>query len=256
MADSVALCCLRTLSARRSPVAQLPTKAGAGRITASMRGILMDWLFEVAEAYHISRRSLHGCARILDVALYAADAEAAPVPREELQLLGVCSLLLSAKHHESSYPSIGKLCYITDNAYTPQDVRARERLTIESLNFQVGLTATPVTVLTALQLVLPPFNTRAGWADDPSLERLRLQGLANYLCDLTLMDQRFTADRPLEVAQACVVLAAASLGMCSQYLDMFLPVRLPRQFVSIAHCSLTDDVDWSCACAQILPVLP
>lgn len=224
MADSVALCCLRTLSARRSPVAPLPTKAEGRRVTAAMRGILIDWLFEVAEAYHISRRSLHGCTRILDVALYAAEAEAAPVPREQLQLLGVCSLLLSAKHHESFYPSVGKLCYITDNAYTPQDVRARERLTIESLNFQVGLTSSPVTVLTALQLVLPPVDTRAGWAKDPSLEQSRLHGLANYLCDLTLMDQRFTAERPLEVAQACVVLAAACLGMRLYTATFYLPV--------------------------------
>lgn len=225
MADAVALCCLRTLSARRSPVAQLPTKAGERRITAAMRGILIDWLFEVAEAYNISRSSLHGCARLLDVALYAADAEASPVPREQLQLLGVCALLLSAKQHESSYPSIGKLCYITDNAYTPQDVRARERLTIESLSFQVGLTSTPVTVLAALRLVLPPEDTQAGWADDPSPERKKLQGLANYLCDLTLMDQRFTAERPLEVAQACVVLAAASLGMCARPVALRQRVR-------------------------------
>ena len=215
MADPVALCCLRTFSARRSPVARLPTRAGTQpgqRITSTMRGILVDWLFEVAEAYHITRRSLHGCARLLDAALYAAEAEAAPVPREQLQLLGVCCLLLTAKQYESSYPSVGKLCYITDNAYTPQDVRAMERMTIESLSFRISLTAGP-TAFTALRLVLPPLDSRAGWSEDQaSPERKRLEGLANYLCDLTLMDQDFTAERPMEVAQACVVLAAASLG--------------------------------------------
>ena len=36
-------------------------------------------LFEVAEAYHITRCTLHGAARLLDRALYAAEREAAPV---------------------------------------------------------------------------------------------------------------------------------------------------------------------------------
>jgi hypothetical protein len=87
-----------------------------------------------------------------------------------------------------------------------------ERMTIESLSFRISLTAGP-TAFTALRLVLPPLDSRAGWSEDQaSPERKRLEGLANYLCDLTLMDQDFTAERPMEVAQACVVLAAASLG--------------------------------------------
>jgi hypothetical protein len=121
-------------------------------------------------------------------------------------------MLLAAKQSESSYPSIGKLCYITDNAYTPQAARAMERMTAAALNFHLGLAMAP-TVYSALRLVLPPHDTQAGWADEASPQRVRLEGLANYFCDLTLTDQDFTAERPMEVAEACVVLAAASLGV-------------------------------------------
>lgn len=213
MGDPIALMHLRTISARRVPVAPLPKYAWrTSTITAAMRGILVDWLFEVSEAYHVTRGALHGCAKLLDVALYAAEAEAAPVPRENLQLLGVCCMLLAAKQQESSYPSVGKLCYITDNAYTPQAARAMERMTAAAVNFHFGLAMAP-TAYTALRLVLPPHDTQAGWADEASPQRVRLEALANYFCDLTLTDQDFTAERPMEVAEACLVLAAASLGV-------------------------------------------
>ena len=169
-------------------------------------------LFEVAEAYHITRCTLHGAARLLDRALYAAEREAAPVRRTELQLLGVCCMLLAAKQREPSYPSVGKLCYITDNAYSPRDVRARERITAEALDFQIGRAMGP-TVYDALRLVFPAVDTEGGWAEEPPTDRVRLEGMVNYLCDLSLADQRLSADRPVEVAEACVVLAAATLDV-------------------------------------------
>ena len=192
-------------------------------------------LFEVAEAYHITRCTLHGAARLLDRALYAAEREAAPVRRTELQLLGVCCMLLAAKQREPSYPSVGKLCYITDNAYSPRDVRARERITAEALDFQIGRAMGP-TVYDALRLVFPAVDTEGGWAEEPPTDRVRLEGMVNYLCDLSLADQRLSADRPVEVAEACVVLAAATLDVARPPLPLTPPLFDDTE-IAVGACS-------------------
>lgn len=60
-------------------------------MTPRMRAILVDWLVELAEEYHLSNETLHLTVCYLDrfLALHT-------VPRTELQLVGIACCLIAS----------------------------------------------------------------------------------------------------------------------------------------------------------------
>lgn len=61
-------------------------------ITSRMRAILVDWLVDVAEEYHLCAETLFLSVNYLDRYL----AIAAPVARQELQLVGMACCFIAA----------------------------------------------------------------------------------------------------------------------------------------------------------------
>ena len=60
-------------------------------VTPTMRGILVDWLVEVAEEYKLLSDTLHLSVSYIDRFLSVN-----PVTKSRLQLLGVSSMLIAA----------------------------------------------------------------------------------------------------------------------------------------------------------------
>lgn len=60
-------------------------------INASMRGVLVDWLVEVAEEYKLVSDTLYLCVLYIDRFLSLND-----LSRQKLQLLGVSSMLIAS----------------------------------------------------------------------------------------------------------------------------------------------------------------
>lgn len=60
-------------------------------ITSNMRGILVDWLVEVAEEYKLLSDTLHLSVSYIDRFLSVN-----PVSKTKLQLLGVSAMLIAA----------------------------------------------------------------------------------------------------------------------------------------------------------------
>lgn len=101
-------------------------------ITPHMRAVLIDWLIEVADEYHLQDQTLILAIMYLDGSLVAP----VPVTKETLQLLGVTCMFLAAyatvvralrfprKHEEVFPPPLLEFAYITDGAYNADDVRA------------------------------------------------------------------------------------------------------------------------------------
>lgn len=87
------------------------------RLTPRMRGVLVDWLVEVAEEYRISAEALYLCVQYVDHFLCRQ-----PVKRSKLQLVGVAALLIATKFEEIFPQDIEELAYVTDNTYTAQEV--------------------------------------------------------------------------------------------------------------------------------------
>ena len=79
--------------------------------------ILVDWLVEVHNNFKLEHETLYISINILDRYLSLVEVE-----RNQLQLVGVTSLLLACKYEEI-YPPLVKDCvYVTDRAYTHQEV--------------------------------------------------------------------------------------------------------------------------------------
>nr|AAM95610.1 cyclin A-like protein [Nicotiana tabacum] len=95
-----------------------------------MRGVLVDWLVEVAEEYKLLSDTLYLAVSYIDRFLSTK-----VIPRQKLQLLGVSSMLIASKYEEINPPHVEDFCYITDNTYTKEDVVKMEADVLQSLKF-------------------------------------------------------------------------------------------------------------------------
>merc|ERR1740130_2003582 len=102
-------------------------------LNAKMRAILVDWLVEVAMKYKLKSETLFSAVSIVDRYL-----EKRQVPRKKLQLVGVTGMLIAAKFEEIYPPEIRDFVYITDKAYTKEEVLGMEVNMLTALEFQVN----------------------------------------------------------------------------------------------------------------------
>ena len=86
-------------------------------ITNMMRCILVDWMVEVCDEFHLLPETLFAAAVYVDRYLSRVS-----VQRSKLQLVGVTCLYLSAKFEEIHPPDISEFAYITDDTYTKKQV--------------------------------------------------------------------------------------------------------------------------------------
>lgn len=61
-----------------------------------------------------------------------------PVPKKQLQLVGVTAMFLASKYEEMYPPEISDFAYVTDKAYTTAQIRDMEMTILRVLKFQLG----------------------------------------------------------------------------------------------------------------------
>ncbi|KAG6406877.1 hypothetical protein SASPL_134490 [Salvia splendens] len=120
------------MEAKRRPMSDYLEKIQKD-VTANMRGVLIDWLVEVAEEYTLLPDTLYLAVSYIDRFL-SCNA----LNRQRLQLLGVSSMLVASKYEEISPPHVDDFCYITDNTYSKKDVVEMEA---DALNLQLEFLA-------------------------------------------------------------------------------------------------------------------
>ncbi len=86
-------------------------------INDKMRAILVDWLVEVHCKFKLRRETLYITITIIDK--YLAQQLCS---KAQLQLVGVSALLIACKYEEIYPPELKDFVYITDKAYTKEDV--------------------------------------------------------------------------------------------------------------------------------------
>ncbi|NWW78192.1 CCNB2 protein, partial [Climacteris rufus] len=161
-------------------------------INGRMRAILVDWLVQVHCRFHLLQETLYMCVALLDRFL-----QTHPVPRKKLQLVGVTALLVASKYEEILSPDVADFVYITDNAYTSNEIREMEMIILKELNFDLGRPL-PIHFLRRA--------SKAGEAD------AKQHTLAKYLMELTLTDYDMVHHRPSEIAAAALCLSQKILG--------------------------------------------
>lgn len=161
--------------------------SGQRQINVMMRSILVDWLVEVHMKFRLVPETLYLSVNILDRYLTLVQVE-----RRKLQLVGVTSLLLACKYEEIYPPEVRDCVYITDRAYTRQDVIDMEQHIIQTLGFRL-------TVATAYPFLLRFFLITE------ATRHVKLG--ATYYLERTLQDYVFLDFRPSMVAAGALVLA-------------------------------------------------
>lgn len=101
-------------------------------INAKMRAILVDWLIEVHLKYKLKPDTLYLTVNLIDRVLALRQ-----LPRKKLQLCGVTCMLIAAKFEEIYPPEVSDFVYITDNAYTRQEILHMEVMVLNALLFKI-----------------------------------------------------------------------------------------------------------------------
>jgi len=102
-------------------------------VNDKMRAILIDWLVEVHLKFKLMPETLFLTVNLID--RYLAKEQ---INRNRLQLLGVSAMQVASKYEEIYPPIVKDMVYITDNAYTREEVLEMERCLLTALDFNIS----------------------------------------------------------------------------------------------------------------------
>lgn len=165
-----------------------------GDINDKMRAILIDWLVDVHLKFKLVPETLYLTINLIDRFL-----EAKQVTRKHLQLVGVTAMLIASKYEEIWAPEVRDFVYISDRAYTRDQILNMEKIMLNTLRFNLT--------------VPTPFNfmgrylKAAGFADDKELTNY-----ATYLVELALVDYSALRFSYSQLTCAAICAAARALG--------------------------------------------
>ncbi|XP_047313780.1 cyclin-A3-2-like [Impatiens glandulifera] len=161
-------------------------------VTANMRGVLVDWLVEVAEEYNLQSDTLYLSIIYIDRFLSLN-----PLNKQSLQLLGVSSMSIASKFEEINPPTLDDFCYITDNTYKKEELVKMEADILKSLKFEVS---SPT-----INTFLRRFSRIS--EQDRKYPDLEFQLLGCYLAELSLLDYACVKFLPSVIASSVVFLS-------------------------------------------------
>ncbi|KAK5878576.1 hypothetical protein CesoFtcFv8_023974 [Champsocephalus esox] len=156
-------------------------------VTGNMRAILVDWLVQVSLKFRLLQETMYLTVGIIDRFL-----QDNPVPKKQLQLVGVTAMFLASKYEEMYPPEISDFAYVTDKAYTAAEIRDMEMAILRVLKFQLGR---PLPL---------QFLRRASKVYEVTAEQ---HTLAKYLLELTMVDYEMVHMPPSIVASASLALS-------------------------------------------------
>jgi len=185
-------------------------------ITSKMRMILIDWLHEVHLKYRLCPETLHLAVNLIDRHLSRKQ-----ITRKRLQLVGVAAMFIASKFEEITPPELNDWVYITDNAYTKDDVLLMECGMLTTLSFKI-------VVPTAAHF----FEHLAVANGCDAVHRSCVQ----YLLELGLLDLRMLQHTPSHVVAAAMLLSNELFARSSAWpAAMMHEARNSEQ--SLRHCA-------------------
>jgi hypothetical protein len=153
-------------------------------INEKMRGILIDWLVEVHLKFKLLPETLFLTVNIIDRYLGIKN-----ILRNKLQLVGVTAMLIACKYEEIYAPEIRDFVYITDKAYTKEEILAMENDILAQLEYNI-------TVPSAFRY-LEFFNYNLKIDDNGFM-------FCRYLLELFLIDYKMIRYNPSLLAAASI----------------------------------------------------
>ena len=152
-------------------------------INDQMRSILVDWIIDVHHKFGFTDETLFMTILIID--RYCSIEQ---VARIKYQCLGITALMIACKHEEINVPKVEDFIYITDNAYTKEEVFKMENDVLSKLNFSL-LYPSPIKFYEYLSL---HFNFSK-----------KYHMLGKYLMESFLLDLKYIKYKPSIISCAC-----------------------------------------------------
>lgn len=197
---------------------QLPAPTYMDRqpqVNAKMRAILVDWLVDVHKKYKLRPETLFLAIGLIDRFL-----EKKQTLKRHLQLVGVTGLLIAAKFEEMYPPQIQDFVYVTDKAYTKDEVIKMEVCMLTVLEFKI---CRPTAFSFAERYQFVNGCTEAQ------------RDLVQYILELSLVDYKMVKYSPSHLAAAAV--------LASNKLLRRLPAWTPA---NVKHTKLTEQMLRDC----------
>ncbi|CAI9106045.1 OLC1v1005102C2 [Oldenlandia corymbosa var. corymbosa] len=119
-------------------------------INARMRAILVDWLIEVHRKFELMPESLYLTVNIMDRFLAMKT-----VPRSELQLVGMGSMLVACKYEEIWAPEVNDFIAISNNAYVRNHLLVMEKSILGKLEWNLTIPTPYVFLVRYIKASLP-----------------------------------------------------------------------------------------------------
>ncbi|XP_042660710.1 G2/mitotic-specific cyclin-B1 [Tyto alba] len=145
-----------------------PRYLSGQEINGNMRARLVDWLVKVQMKYKLCEETLYRSVAIIDHFL-----QNNPVPKINLQLVGVSAMFTACKYEETNPPCAGDFTHVTNNTYSALQICQMEKKILKALDFRVGHPLPPYFLK---RIVL---TSKMG---------LREIVLAKYLMELSILD--------------------------------------------------------------------
>lgn len=166
--------------------------ADALPVTPKMRSILVDWLLQVHQRFHLLPETLHLTVHLVDSFLSTEKVE-----KSELQLVGVSCMLVAAKYEELYAPDLTDYEFITDNTFTKKQILRMEMKVLQCVNFDLSR---PHSIIFLRWLHLELEISSKQYA------------LAKYFGEVALVEYSLAHLLPSRIAAASLVLASALHG--------------------------------------------
>jgi len=161
-------------------------------ILPKWRVILVDWLREISQKLNVINETFYLAVGLLDRFFDRCET---PVPKQDIQKVGVTALFIAAKYEEIYPPSVDDFADLCDGAYDTDDILRCEMDMFATLDFDLS------------QPYAIQFLRRFATVKKSDLDGLSYAG-AKYLIELSVLDQNL-----LGIPTSIIAAAALDVSM-------------------------------------------
>ena len=104
-------------------------------LSTKKRFILLDWIMEVSSQLHFKRKTYYFCVNLIELFFSKSI-----VNTEQIQLVGIACLLISAKNEEITIPQISYFAKACADSYTKNQIINQEYIILKTLNWKIQYT--------------------------------------------------------------------------------------------------------------------
>ncbi|KAK9050226.1 hypothetical protein SSX86_030804, partial [Deinandra increscens subsp. villosa] len=162
-------------------------------ITPQMRGIIINWLIEVHLKFDLMQETLYLMVTLLDYYLSTV-----AIKKNEMQLVGLTSLLLASKYEDFWHPKVMELISISAETYTRDQMLGMETTILTKLGYRLNMPTPYVFMLRFLKAA------QGG---------KKFENLAFFLIELCLVEYDALRYKPSLLCASAIYIARCTLRL-------------------------------------------